>query len=196
MWQIQGLLRHSAAGQTVLRYIREAHVHASTNLAEEAEMGKDLDAMRRRMVALTSESKVVERNIRATLDAAVAESKARQRPQILLDDEDLRTHEQPNDEQLAIEDAASNSAPAVSSPTSQEGLCKESTVYVISTQPGGRGVTHILNLKQPDRTLCGWPFMRTRWHRLTNNPLCDPPTKGVVESPPGGCRPICKLCLG
>lgn len=196
VWQIQGLLRHSAAGQTVLRYIREAHVHASTNLAEEAEMGKDLDAMRRRMVALTSESKVVERNIKATLDAAVAESKERRRPLILLDNEDLRTEEQSASEHLALEDAASTSTLAVSSPTSQEGAGSEATVYVVSTQPGGRGVTHILNLRQPDRTLCGWPFMKTRWHALTNNPLCDPHIKGVVEPPPGGCRPICKLCLG
>ena len=43
---------------------------------------------------------------------------------------------------------------------------------------------------------CGWSFLYTRWHELTNNPLCDPQTKGVVETPPGGCRPICKLCLG
>ena len=159
-------------------------------------MGKDLEAMRRRMVALTSESKIVERNIRATLDAAVEESKARRRPQILLDDEDLRTEEPPASEQLALEDAAASSPPAVSSPTSQEGAGEDATVYVVSTQPGGRGVTHILNLRQPDRTLCGWHFMRTRWHALTNNPLCDPPTKGAVETPPGGCRPICKLCLG
>jgi hypothetical protein len=159
-------------------------------------MGKDLDAMRRRMVALTSESKVVERNIRATLDAAVTESTARRRPQILLDDEDLRAEELPVSEQLSLEDAASCSTLAVSSPTSQEGSGSEATVYVVSTQPGGRGVTHILNLRQPDRTLCGWPFTRTRWHALTNNPLCDPQSKGVVESPPGGCRPICKLCLG
>ena len=196
VWQIQGLLRHSAAGQTVLRYIREAHVHASTNLAEEAEMGRDLEAMRRKMVALTSESKMVEQNIRATLDKAIADSKARKLPQILLDEEDLQVQELPGEDQLALEDAASTSAQAASSSTSQEGHGSESTIYVLSTQPGGRGVTHILNLRQPDRTKCGWPFLRTRWHALTNNPLCDPQTKGVVETPPGGCRPICKLCLG
>ena len=196
VWQIQGLLRHSAAGQTVLRYIREAHVHASTNLAEEAEMGRDLEAMRRKMVAFSAESKMVVQNIRATLDKAIADSKARKLPQILLDEEDLQVQELPGEDQLALEDAASNSALAVSSSTSQEGHGSENTIYVLSTQPGGRGVTHILNMRQPDRTRCGWPFLRTKWHALTNNPLCDPQTRGVVETPPGGCRPICKLCLG
>ena len=175
VWQIQGLLRHSATGQTILRYIREAHVHASTNLAEDAEMGRDLDAMRRRMAALSSESKLVERNIKATLAKALADSSALQRPQIILDEEDLQIQEQPEEEsQLALEDAAIAEPQAASSPPSQEGENADNTIYVISTQPGGRGVTHILNSCQPDKTKCGWPFLKTRWHALTNNPLCDP----------------------
>ena len=196
VWQIQGLLRHSASGQTILRYIREAHVHASTNLAEEAEMGQDLQVMRRKMVALSAETKVVENNIRATLAKALADSDANRRPHIVVDEEDLREAKQPVCETLALLDAPVEAHQAASSSPFQEGRDTDETIYVISTQPGGRGVTHILNHIQPDRAKCGWQFLRTRWHALTNNPLCDPPAKGVVDPPPGGCRPICKLCLG
>jgi hypothetical protein len=196
VWQIQGLLRHSASGQTVLRYIKEAHVHASTNLAEEAEMGQDLQAMRRKMAAFTSESKEVESNIRATLAKALQDSAAFQRPHVFVEREDLLDAEHGKSEALALEDADPAEPPAVSSSPSLEGKEPDEIIYVVSTQPGGRGVTHILDSHQPDRTRCGWRFLRTKWHALTNNPLCDPPSKGIVDPPPGGCRPICKLCLG
>jgi hypothetical protein len=180
----------------VLRYIKEAHVHASTNLAEEAEMGQDLQAMRRKMAAFTSESKEVESNIRATLAKALQDSAAFQRPHVFVEKEDLRDAEQGKSEILALEDADPARPPAVSSSPSLEGKKPDEIIYVVSTQPGGRGVTHILDSHQPDRTRCGWRFLRTKWHALTNNPLCDPPSKGIGDPPPGGCRPICKLCLG
>ena len=114
-------------------------------------MGRDLEAMRRKMVALSSESKMVEQNIRATLDKAIADNKARKLPQILLDEEDLQVQQLPGEDQLALEDAASTNAQAASSSTSQEGHGSENTVYVLSTQPGGRGVTHILNMRRLDK---------------------------------------------
>ncbi len=145
----------------------------------------------------SSKAKLVENNIKATLAKALADSAARQRPQILLEEEDLRVQGLPEEEsQLALEDTISSEPQAASSPPSQEGKETDNIIYVVSTQPGGRGVTHILNSRQPDKTKCGWPFLRTRLHTITNNPLCDPPAKGDVDPPSGGCRPICKLCLG
>ena len=46
VWIIQGLLRHSFNSQTVLRYIREAHVAAATDLAEQATLVKNMNAVR------------------------------------------------------------------------------------------------------------------------------------------------------
>ena len=198
VWQIQGLLRHSNTGQTVLRYIREAHVHASTNLAEEAELGRDLDAIRRRISALSSEAKTVEASVKATISKAIEDNARRLCPPILLDHEDIMEAEKDDRRILpAILDATSPSPLEDSvGPPTKAGPGSEEAIYVISTQPGGRGVTHILNAKEPTRTKCGWHFLRTRWHTLTSNPLCDPPLDGESDTPPGGCRPICKLCLG
>jgi hypothetical protein len=41
VWLIQGLLRHSYNSQTVLGYIREAHILAATDLAEQAWLARD-----------------------------------------------------------------------------------------------------------------------------------------------------------
>jgi hypothetical protein len=46
VWLIQGLLRHSFNSQTVWRYIREAHVMAATDLAEQATRATDINAVR------------------------------------------------------------------------------------------------------------------------------------------------------
>ena len=198
VWQIQGLLRHSNKGQTVLRYIREAHVHASTNLAEEAELGRDLDAIRRKIAAVSSEAKTIESAVKATLKRSLEDGAKITCPPVILSQEDIMEMEDDARNDLpAIEDMPSANSPggAVGPPTEARPDAEE-VVYVVSTQPGGRGVTHILNLKEPTRTKCGWHFLRTRWHTLTNNPLCDPPLSGESDPPPGGCRPICKLCLG
>ena len=204
VWQIQGLLRHSATGQTVLRYIREAHVHASTNLAEEAEMGKDLETIRRQLAALSSETKTVEASIKATLQKAVEDSAEASRPAILLEEEDLEAHEEhAGDQQLAIDDDHNfkESVPGqlVGPPTVVGPPANESegnVIYVVSTQPGGRGMTHVLNPRHPARTKCGWHFSKTSWHVLTNNPLCDEDPNGDPSPTPGGCKPMCRLCLG
>ena len=36
VWLIQGLLRHSCNSQTILTYIREAHIVAASDLSEQA----------------------------------------------------------------------------------------------------------------------------------------------------------------
>ena len=203
VWQIQGLLRHSATGQTVLRYIREAHVHASTNLAEEAEVGKDLDTIRRQLASLSSETRTIEANIKMTLQKAVEDSKATSRPAFLLEAEDLELGEGGAEQQLAILDdeiaKETTSELPVGPPTGVGQPTKESQnepIYVVSTQPGGRGVTHVLSPEHPSRTVCGWRFSRTRWHFLTKNPLCDVDPIGDPSPTPGGCKPMCRLCLG
>ena len=108
--------------------------------------------MRRQTAALASETMLVERNIRATGTKALADSSAHQRPHIILYEEDLQIQTQSGEEaQLALEDATAIEPQAASSSPSQEGNVTDDTIYVFSTQPGGRGVTHILNCRQPDR---------------------------------------------
>ena len=90
----------------------------------------------------------------------------------------METETEAKDDPPAIEDRPSlNALEGAVGPPTEACPGSEEVIYVVSTQPGGRGVTHILNNKQPTRTKCGWHFLRTRWHTLTNNPLCDPPSK-------------------
>ena len=139
------------------------------------------------MVALSSETKLVERNIRSTLTKALADSSALQRPHVILDEEDLQIQTQSGEEaQLALEDATAIEPQAASSSPSQEGNVTETRV---TCSPRSLGHAAL-------RYDAAGHFLRTEWHALTNTPLCDPPAKGVVDPPSGGCRPICKLCLG
>ena len=102
----------------------------------------------------------------------------------------METEADAQDHPPAIEDRSFLSLPkATVGPPTEASPGFEEIIYVVSTQPGGRGVTHILNHKQPTRTKCGWHFLRTRWHTLTNYPLCDPPPEGELDPPPGGADP-------
>ena len=154
------------------------------------ELGKDLSAIMREISPLSSEAKITEKNVRATLDKALADSDNLRQPAFLLRHEDIADDDHPDSGPFqAITDGTE-----VGQPARKEA---DAVIYVISTQPGGRGVTHILNHSEPTRTKCGWPFLRTKWHTLTSDPLREPPSKGELDhNPSGGCRPICKLCLG
>ena len=186
-----------------MRYIKEAHVHASTNLAEEAEVGKDLDTIRRQLASLSSETKTLEANIKMTLQKAVEDSKASSTPAFLLEAEDLKIGDDSAELQLSIMDSENateaSSEWTVGPPTGVGQPTKDAQsepIYVVSTQSGGRGVTHVLNPEHPSRTVCGWRFSRTRWHFLTKNPLCEVDPIGDPSPTPGGCKPMCRLCLG
>ena len=182
VWIIQGLLRHSFNSQIVLRYIREAHVKAATDLAEQATLAKNMSAVRAELRMLQNATA----GPRPVQDPP-AQRTAGGHPLPILDKTDLGTDEQ--DEDSTVKDAlqawtawpgfiketldpvataaaitrrseaaaASTSSPAVEPDTD--------LMYVVPSSVHGKhgstlGKIHTIDPSDLSRTLCGWYYER------------------------------------
>jgi hypothetical protein len=182
VWLIQGLLRHSFNSQTVLRYIREAHVTAATDLAEQATLAKDINAVRAELRMLQS----------ATADSRSVQNPPAQRtagghPLPILDKVDLEAGEQDNGNPVMdalqswsawpgfIKETLDPSVTAAalgrleqSTSTSSSGpdtLPDTDLMYVIPASIHGKhgsalGKIHTIDPIEVSRTLCGWYYER------------------------------------
>jgi hypothetical protein len=182
VWLIQGLLRHSFNSQTVLRYIREAHVMAATDLAEQATLAKDINAVRAELRMLQN----------ATADSRSVQNPPVQRtagghPLPIMDTDDLEADEQDNGNPIMdalqswsarpdlIKETLDPSETSKALARQKQSRSTSSTgpdtspdsdlMYVIPASMHGKhgsalGKIHTIDPVETSRTLCGWYYER------------------------------------
>ena len=174
VWIIQGLLRHSFNSQIVLRYIREAHIKAATDLAEQATLAKSMSAARAELQMLQNATA----GPRPVLDPP-PERTAGGHPLPILDKADLEENmkddddEPPRDPPLSPADGALDTDAASDAEHSGDTTGASSTdatapadlTYVVPAAVHGKhggtlGRIHTIDPFDGSRTLCGWWYER------------------------------------
>ncbi len=166
VWLIQGLLRHSYNSQTVLGYIREAHILAATDLAEQAWLARDMGAIRAELNALHS---------RASALRGLTETGAKASPHrtllFLLNSDEIEHNPDshlcsplPSSEAAAASHGLSSSTPGAASAPEGDDPVRD-LIYIEPRPLHGKhgkalGKIHTVDPTDISRSLCGWRFTK------------------------------------
>ena len=190
VWLIQGLLRHSFNSQTVLRYIREAHIVAANNLPEQAWLAKDFSTVRAELKGLQYKAEelkaLVMANQSRTTPGGILPILDAQEIEEILQNEEEDHQEYP--QAATAEGKDFETATETLAPPAQPSLPQPTLRYVVCTyarQGAFLGRTHTINPEWPAKTLCGWKY--PEGHIVTDDPFGEADIGDVV--------PRCGLCL-
>ena len=180
VWLIQGLLRHSYNSQTILGYIREAHIMAATDLAEQALLARDMGAVRTELKALQNQTAAL-KNLSA---GSIANPTQSLLP--ILDVADLEDRNSSTSGQHIPSAASSAAAGCASNPSRASFALEEQSpevdlTYIVprplyGKHAGSMGKIHTIDPRDPGKSLCGWrfgEFSNSEGHIFSSTPFAS-----------------------